>query len=183
MSRFVEDTFSRIGLLVFFQETDKLTAMLLLIGQKRDAHVLRHEIEPVAQPNDLLILGNGCLFRIDDAFDDRDYIRGISGWLQRSLPGLELHAPRNNTIDGFDSVCQLRRVIQFFGDVCTQRFLDFFCTDSVKVNTVGDVIDHGLKLHEIRFDELLNNGLVLGLIVHLAAFAKSGMYPVTVLTG
>ena len=100
--------------------------MLLLVAENSDRQILRHEIDLVAEPNDLLVLRNRTFLRFDDALDHRDQIGCVLRRLQKFLIALQREGTGHPPAQHFDAFGQHLGVAQFFLDIGRERFFDFF---------------------------------------------------------
>ncbi len=94
--------------------------MLLLISKQSDAQILRDKVKTVTQTNDLFVLRDGRLFSINHTFDNSDHISRVGWGLQRCLDRDKLRAARDDSINRFDSIRQLSRMIEVLGDIGVQ---------------------------------------------------------------
>src|ERR671916_315335 len=147
--------------LVLAQKALEEPAVALLVALDGDDHVLGHEIDAVAEPDDLRVVLDRAGLCLYHALDDMDDVRLLGRRLEERLLRAELERAGDDAVELLDPLRELLRMTELLLDVLLELLLDLLGAHAVRVDRVLDVAHDRLELHEVRLLEHLDDLLAL----------------------
>src|SRR4051794_16860858 len=153
--------------LVLAQEALEQAPVALLVAQDRDHHVVGHRIDLLGRLDDRVVVLDRAGLGLDHALDDVHDVGLVRGRREIGLLGREVDRGRHDAVELLDPGRELLGVPELLLDVLLEGLDDLLGPHPVRVDGVGDVVDHGLHLHPVglreQHDDLLAGlGAVVG---------------------
>lgn len=91
---------------IFSQESHELPAVFFFVAERRDADILSDVVETITQLDQLGVLSNRGILRLNHSLNDAHNVRQLCRRLQTWLSRLERSASGDDSAQSLDAFCQ-----------------------------------------------------------------------------